>query len=64
MLGRPEELCAITASDPIVAKKVALLEKRVRKVSGKTPLLAACPKQPRPPARTQHPIDLRVRTAR
>ncbi len=58
VLAQPAELCEIAAKDPIVAKKVALIKKRVAKVAGKTPLLAPC----KPPVRTKRkgPIDLRV----
>jgi hypothetical protein len=59
VFAQPAELCAIAAKDPIVAKKVALIKKRIAKVAGKSPLLAPC----KPPARTKkkQPIDLRVR---
>ncbi|HMI91644.1 MAG TPA: hypothetical protein VK509_09795 [Polyangiales bacterium] len=58
VLAQPAELCAIAAKDPVVAKKVALIKKRVKKVAGNTPLLAAC-KPPRPTKKA--PIDLRLR---
>lgn len=60
LFARPAELCEIAAKDPIVAKKVALLKKRVRKVAGPSPLVARCAK-PTPVRRRTGPIDLRVR---
>ncbi len=58
VLSQPAELCAIAAADPVVAKKVALIKKRVQKVAGKTPLLAPCRKSI--PAKKK-PVDLRLR---
>lgn len=59
VLAQPQELCALAARDPIVAKKVALIKKRVAKIAGKTSLLAPCPKPPR--ATKKKPVDLRIR---
>ncbi|MGE0403627.1 MAG: hypothetical protein AB7T06_43375 [Kofleriaceae bacterium] len=55
--GRPEEVCAIAAKDPVVAKKVALIKQRVRRIAGASALVASCKKPPR----TRRPVDLRVR---
>lgn len=58
VFARPEELCAIAATDSVVAKKAALIKARVRKVAGNTPLLAPCKKAP---PREKQKLDLRVR---
>ena len=58
LLSDPAGLCALAASDPVVAKKVALIKKRVAKVAGKSPLLAPCPAvAPAPTKRVQLRID-------
>jgi hypothetical protein len=58
IVGRPAEVCAMAAADPIVAKKIALIKKRVQKVAGKSPLIGPCRKGP-PPKRG--PVDLRIK---
>lgn len=62
LISQPDELCAIAAKDPIVAKKVALIRKRVSKIAAPDGLFSTCKKAP-PPTKKRGPIDLRVRTA-
>jgi hypothetical protein len=63
VFGRPDEVCAIAAADPVVAKKVALIKKRVKSIAGPMPQLAPCKKPPPPPPpKRRGPIDLRVRS--
>ncbi|MFN0249283.1 MAG: hypothetical protein ACKV2T_20530 [Kofleriaceae bacterium] len=62
VFGRPTEACALAAEDPVVAKKVALIKKRVKSVAGPMSLLAPCKKAPPAPAPGRRgPIDLRLR---
>jgi hypothetical protein len=67
MMVRADELCALTASDPILARKVRLLWQRLRQVDGadKLGIAAPCAAKPTKPVRkpkraTKKPIQLRL----